>query len=216
MSTKVSVSVLGADLTDMKTFMSQVEKSGADMLHFDVMDGVFVPNISYGMPVLRDMNKCSEIFMDVHLMIQDPVRYVDEFCKSGADLITFHIESISDASETIQKIKSNGIKAGISIKPSTPVSDIEAYLKDVDLVLVMTVEPGFGGQSFMSDMLCKIKELNDIRKKNNLSYEIEVDGGINNITGKECTMAGADVLVSGSYILKSEDMSEKVHLLHSV
>lgn len=216
MSVEVSVSVLGADLTDMKKFLSSLDESGTDMLHFDVMDGVFVPNLSYGMPVLKDMDKCTDLFMDVHLMINDPAKYVKNFAESGADLITFHAESKSNISETIKLIKSLGIKAGISIKPATPVSDIEKYLSDIDLVLVMTVEPGFGGQSFMEDMIPKIKELDKYRKENNLTYKIEVDGGINNITGKKCADAGADVLVSGSYVLKSENMKEKVTLLKSV
>ena len=216
MSVEVSVSVLGADLTDMRKFLSSLDESGTDMLHFDVMDGVFVPNLSYGMPVLKDMDRCTDLFMDVHLMINDPAKYVKNFAESGADLITFHVESISDISETIKLIKSLGIKAGISIKPATPVSDIEKYLSDIDLVLVMTVEPGFGGQSFMEDMIPKIKELDKYRKENDLTYKIEVDGGINNITGKKCADAGADVLVSGSYVLKSENMKEKVALLKSV
>ena len=216
MSVEVSVSVLGADLTDMKKFLSSLDESGTDMLHFDVMDGVFVPNLSYGMPVLKDMDRCTDLFMDVHLMINDPVKYVKNFAESGADLITFHAESKSNISETIKLIKSLGIKAGISIKPATPVSDIEKYLSDIDLVLVMTVEPGFGGQSFMEDMIPKIKELDKYRKENNLTYKIEVDGGINNVTGKKCADAGADVLVSGSYVLKSENMKEKVTLLKSV
>lgn len=216
MSVEVSVSVLGADLTDMKKFLSSLDESGTDMLHFDVMDGVFVPNLSYGMPVLKDMDRCTDLFMDVHLMINDPVKYVKNFAESGADLITFHAESKSDISETIKLIKSLGIKAGISIKPATPVSDIEKYLSGVDLVLVMTVEPGFGGQSFMEDMIPKIKELDKYRKENNLTYKIEVDGGINNVTGKKCADAGADVLVSGSYVLKSGNMKEKVTLLKSV
>lgn len=216
MSVEVSVSVLGADLTDMRKFLSSLYESDTDMLHFDVMDGVFVPNLSYGMPVLKDMDRCTDLFMDVHLMINDPAKYVKNFAESGADLITFHAESKSDISETIKLIKSLGIKAGISIKPATPVSDIEKYLSDIDLVLVMTVEPGFGGQSFMEDMIPKIKELDKYRKENNLTYKIEVDGGINNITGKKCADAGADVLVSGSYVLKSENMKEKVTLLKSV
>lgn len=216
MSVEVSVSVLGADLTDMRKFLSSLDESDTDMLHFDVMDGVFVPNLSYGMPVLKDMDRCTDLFMDVHLMINDPAKYVKNFAESGADLITFHAESKSDISETIKLIKSLGIKAGISIKPATPVSDIEKYLSDIDLVLVMTVEPGFGGQSFMEDMIPKIKELDKYRKQNNLTYKIEVDGGINNVTGKKCADAGADVLVSGSYVLKSENMKEKVTLLKSV
>lgn len=216
MSVEVSVSVLGADLTDMKKFLSSLDESGTDMLHFDVMDGVFVPNLSYGMPVLKDMDRCTDLFMDVHLMINDPAKYVKNFAESGADLITFHAESKSNISETIKLIKSLGIKAGISIKPATPVSNIEKYLSDIDLVLVMTVEPGFGGQSFMEDMIPKIEELDKYRKENNLTYKIEVDGGINNITGKKCADAGADVLVSGSYVLKSENMKEKVTLLKSV
>lgn len=216
MSVEVSVSVLGADLTDMRKFLSSLDESGTDMLHFDVMDGVFVPNLSYGMPVLKDMDRCTDLFMDVHLMINDPAKYVKNFAESGADLITFHAESKSDISETIKLIKSLGIKAGISIKPATPVSNIEKYLSDIDLVLVMTVEPGFGGQSFMEDMIPKIKELDKYRKENNLTYKIEVDGGINNVTGKKCADAGADVLVSGSYVLKSENMKEKVTLLKSV
>lgn len=216
MSVEVSVSVLGADLTDMRKFLSSLYESDTDMLHFDVMDGVFVPNLSYGMPVLKDMDRCTDLFMDVHLMINDPAKYVKNFAESGADLITFHAESKSDISETIKLIKSLGIKAGISIKPATPVSDIEKYLSDIDLVLVMTVEPGFGGQSFMEDMIPKIKELDKYRKENNLTYKIEVDGGINNVTGKKCADAGADVLVSGSYVLKSENMKEKVTLLKSV
>jgi ribulose-phosphate 3-epimerase len=214
MHTEVSTSILGADFTNIEKLSESIKSSGADMIHFDVMDGNFVPNISFGAPILKALDKCSDMFMDVHLMIEDPLKYSPDFAKAGADLITFHYESKSDTAKTIEKIKSLGVMVGISVKPSTDVKEILKYASMVDLILVMTVEPGFGGQSFMEDMMEKVKILKEYKEENNLSYKIQVDGGINDKTGRISVEAGVDVLVAGSYILNADDMKKAVDSLH--
>jgi ribulose-phosphate 3-epimerase len=214
MHTEVSTSILGADFTNIEKLSESIKSSGADMIHFDVMDGNFVPNISFGAPILKALDKCSDMFMDVHLMIEDPLKYSPDFAKAGADLITFHYESKSDTAKTIEKIKSLGVMVGISVKPSTDVKEILKYASMVDLILVMTVEPGFGGQSFMEDMMEKVKILKEYKEENNLSYKIQVDGGINDKTGRISVDAGVDVLVAGSYILNADDMKKAVDSLH--
>jgi ribulose-phosphate 3-epimerase len=214
MHTEVSTSILGADFTNIEKLSESIKSSGADMIHFDVMDGNFVPNISFGAPILKALDKCSDMFMDVHLMIEDPLKYSPDFVKAGADLITFHYESKSDTAKTIEKIKSLGVMVGISVKPSTDVKEILKYASMVDLILVMTVEPGFGGQSFMEDMMEKVKILKEYKEENNLSYKIQVDGGINDKTGRISVDAGVDVLVAGSYILNADDMKKAVDSLH--
>lgn len=204
----ISPSVLSANFADLKTEIKKIEEGGAAWLHYDVMDGHFVPNISFGYSILSDVKKVTDLFLDVHLMISDPLKYLEEFVKAGADLITFHYESygsLEQAKEMIAKIKDKGIKAGISIKPDTSINEIESLLSELDLVLIMSVEPGFGGQSFMNEALDKIKTLRTWIDEHQYSCLIEVDGGINEETGKQCKNAGADVLVAGSYIFKHKD-----------
>ena len=189
------------------------ENGKADWLHYDVMDGHFVPNISFGYSILKDVSKVTSLFLDVHLMISEPQKYVDEFIKSGANLIVFHIEAMENKEDTlalIHHIKENNVQVGISIKPNTPVDAIQDYLSLLDVVLVMSVEPGFGGQSFKEIALDKIKDLATRRKENSAHYLIEVDGGINATTGKQCKDAGVDVLVAGSYVFNSDDYTQRI------
>lgn len=198
----ISPSILSADFSKLNKDIKRVNK--AKMLHIDVMDGVFVPNISFGAKVQKDIRDENKMVFDTHLMIIDPIKYIEDFAKAGSDYITFHIESNSDATECINKIKSYNVKAGISIKPATPVSAIEPYLSELDLILVMSVEPGFGGQKFMPSAVDKIKELDSLRKKNNYHYLISVDGGINDKTILDVRAAGVDIAVAGSYLFKQK------------
>ncbi|MGN0613950.1 MAG: ribulose-phosphate 3-epimerase [Porcipelethomonas sp.] len=213
MKNTVSVSILSADFMHLEEDIRRIEKSGARMLHFDVMDGVFVNNISFGFPVLKAVNAHTDMHLDVHLMITDPLRYIDECRNCGADTITFHLESSSNANETIKAIKKTGAKTGLSLKPGTPFEEALPYMDKIDMLLIMTVEPGFGGQSFMEDMLDKISKAKKYISENNLSVSIEVDGGINDKTALLCSRAGADIMVAGSYIFKSSDMNSAVSSL---
>lgn len=213
MNTLISASLLGCDLANIKSESERVEKSGTDWLHYDVMDGIFVPSISFGMPVLKCLKKCAKVPVDTHLMIEDPIRYVEEFADLGSDMITFHVEAAEDSQAVIDKIHAKGVKAGISIKPKTPVSDIKSYLDSVDLVLVMTVEPGFGGQSFMEETVDKIREVKQLIMRTGRKIYLQVDGGINEKTAGICQSAGADVLVSGSYIFNANDMTAAINSL---
>ncbi len=188
-----------------------MREAGADMLHFDVMDGHFVPNISFGIPVLQSLNRCTDLLLDVHLMIDAPLRYIKAFAAAGADLITFHLEAAADPTAVIAAIHAEGKKAGVSVKPATPAQDLLRYLDQIDMALVMTVEPGFGGQSFMADMLPKITAL----RKAAPGLDIQVDGGINAETAKLCREAGANVLVAGSYVFGAVDKKAAVQSLRT-
>lgn len=203
---KLSPSMLSADFGILNEQLKQIETAGAQYLHIDVMDGVFVPNISFGAPVYKTIRKSTDMVFDVHLMITDPIRYIDDFVKAGADIVNFHVEAADDPMAVIEKIKSYGVKTGITIKPKTPVSAIEPYLGFVDLVLVMTVEPGFGGQKLMPDCLKKVTELKELRDKNGYKYEIEADGGIGAGNVREVLEAGTDVIVAGSAVFGAEDI----------
>ena len=213
MKTYISASILGADLLNLADECDRLKQNGVDMLHFDVMDGRFVDNISFGLPVLEKLNSYTDIFKDVHLMISDPLKYIDAFVKAGSDMITFHVESDSDPDAVIAAIKAAGIKCGISVKPKTPVEDIYKYLDRVDMVLVMTVEPGFGGQGFIPETAEKVRIIRKHITENGLDTDIEVDGGINAKTISVVRDAGANVIVSGSYLFNAASMADAVRSL---
>lgn len=208
-----SASILSADFCNLGRDIEKAEAAGCEYIHFDVMDGVFVPNISYGIPILKAVSKIVKGTLDVHLMIIDPIKYVKDFADNGADIITFHSEADSDVIETINAIHSCGKKAGLAIKPNTPVSDVEQYLDKIDMLLVMTVEPGFGGQGFISETLEKIAEAKKIIISRGLDVPIQVDGGINAETAELVKKAGAEILVAGSYVFGAENMSKAVEEL---
>lgn len=213
---KIAPSLLSANFACLKDEIDAIQKANADWIHYDVMDGHFVPNISFGYSILKDISKVTDMFLDVHLMISDPLKYVNQFMDSHASLIVFHVEAMENKEQTlelIQKIKKRNVQVGISIKPGTSIDEIEDYLELLDVVLVMSVEPGFGGQSFMPSALTKIKHLKKLREDNHYHYLIEVDGGINEQTGKQCKDAGVDVMVAGSYVFNSENYKERIESL---
>jgi ribulose-phosphate 3-epimerase len=214
--TLIAPSLLSADFSHLAKAVEEVERGGIDWHHVDVMDNHFVPNLAFSPDIQSFLKSLTNKTIDTHLMMTHPKSLVESFVKAGSDIITIHVECKEDVGETLQYIKSFSIKNGISLKPNTQVEALTPYLKDVDLVLVMTVEPGFGGQSFMNEMVKKISWLNDYRKDNGCDFCIEVDGGINVDTGKLCVEAGADVLVAGSYIYKAENISGNIQSLRDL
>ena len=213
MSVIVSPSLLSADFLHLSKDIEMVNRSQADWFHLDIMDGVFVPNISYGLPVVSQIKKMATKPLDVHLMIVQPERYVEAFHKAGADILTVHYEACTHLHRTIQQIKAQGMKAGVSLNPHTPVSLLEDVIEDIDVVLLMSVNPGFGGQKFIPQIVTKIFELASLKKEMGLSFEIEVDGGVNPQTAALCREAGATVLVAGSAVFSAADPSEAVRLI---
>lgn len=205
---KVAPSLLSADFSKLGEEIRQLCKSGADMLHVDVMDGHFVPNLTIGPVVIKDIKKSSTVPLDVHLMMTNPLQYLQAFIDAGADRITLHIEMDDDIDDALDYLRQQGIKRGICLKPKTKAEDLIPYLDKIDFVLIMTVEPGFGGQSFMTDQLKKISDVKNIIQ--NRPIDIEVDGGINDETGALCVQNGADILVAGNYIFKASDIKDAI------
>ena len=208
---KISPSILSSDYGNLESELKKMEECGADMIHVDVMDGHVVPNITLGAPIVKCIRKATKLTFDVHLMISDPYKYVPDFAKAGSDIITFHTESDSDTEKTIDEILSLGKKAGLSVKPGTPIEEIYPYLDKLSLVLIMTVEPGFGGQSFMEDMMPKVTAVkNEIERRGLKDIDIEVDGGINKDTISVAAKAGANAFVSGSALFGSDDIKKTI------
>lgn len=210
---KISPSVLACDFARLGEEAAAMERAGADMLHLDIMDGHFVPNISFGAPVIEKLRKAATLPFDVHLMISDPLRYAGDFAAAGADIITFHVEAESDVSATIARIHACGAKSGLVLKPATPAEAVFPYLDDIAMVLVMTVEPGFGGQKFMADICPKITLLRQEIDRRNLAVDLEVDGGIGLETAGQVVAAGANVLVAGSSLFSAPDYAAAIREL---
>ena len=200
----LATSILAADFKELGKAIKTIEENGAEYLHYDVMDGIFVPSISFGMPVLASIRSCTNQVMDVHLMITEPIRYIKEFKEAGADLITIHLEACEDVAATIKAIREAGLKVGLSIKPATEAEAIRPYLDQIDMILVMSVEPGFGGQKFIPESLDKIRALRAMVEEAGVDVDIEVDGGIYQANVKEVLDAGANIIVSGSGVFKGD------------
>lgn len=204
-NTLIAPSILAADFANLQKEINMVNKSEADLFHIDIMDGVFVPNISFGMPVLEAIKKHAKKSLDVHLMIVDPDRYISTFKNLGADVLTVHYEACTHLHRTIQAIKAEGMKAGVALNPHTPVALLEDIIKDIDLVCIMSVNPGFGGQSFIERTYDKVAQLKEMIRRNKANTLIEIDGGVTNKNAKQLAEAGADILVAGSYVFSSKD-----------
>lgn len=205
MSALIAPSLLSCDFAHLKSEIEEVEKGGCDWLHLDVMDGHFVPNLTIGPVVIQWIRKCTRLPLDVHLMIDEPIHYIDSFRKAGSDSITMHVEATKEVGKTLEAVKASGAKVGISVRPKTPIDTIYPFLNKLDLVLIMTVEPGFGGQKFMPEMMAKVR---DVRQR--FSGKISVDGGIDATTAKEAISAGADVLVAGTAIFGQKDRAQAI------
>lgn len=207
---QLAPSILSADFSRLGECVCQIEKAGADIIHVDVMDGHFVPNISFGAAVMKSLCGKTGMPFDVHLMIEDPDRYLEDFITDNTEYITVHAEACVHLHRTIQHIKSSGTKAGVAVNPATPLSAVECVLEDVDMILIMSVNPGFGGQKFISSVLPKIRNLDELRRENNLDFTIEIDGGINPDNVKTVTDAGVDIVVAGSSVFGAADIEARV------
>ena len=210
---KIAPSILAADYANFASELKRIEETSAEYVHIDIMDGQFVPNITFGADVVASMRKHSKLVFDCHLMVVNPERFVDAFAQAGADIMTIHAESTLHIHGALQKIKKAGMKAGVVINPGTPVSAIEPVLSLVDQVLIMTVNPGFGGQAFIPEMLEKVAKVAQLRDEKGYDFDIEVDGGVDNKTIKACYQAGANVFVAGSYLFKASDLTAQVETL---